>query len=121
MFKNKKPTKVASPTNVKERAMDDSVAFAKVVVAPERGMRVVGDDGAEIISSIAESVAAEDARNTVYIRSNTVTLYERMYLIAMSTGLLHEASDYYSPSLIVDYEKNSDVWEFISDTNKSKQ
>ena len=96
--------------------MDDSVAFAKVVVAPERA---VGDDGA--ISSIAEKVAAEDARNIVYVRSNTVTLYGRMYLIAMSTGLLHEASDYYLPSLYVDYEKISDVWEFISDTNKSEQ
>lgn len=97
--------------------MDDSVAFAKVVVDPGSGMRVVGDDGADIVSSIAESVA--DARNTVYIRSNTVTFNERMYLIAMSTELLHEASDYYSPSLYVDYEKNSDVWEFISDTNKA--
>lgn len=110
MLRKKNPTKVASPTEDIEIAiMDNSAAFAKARV-----------NNGTFLAAVAQDTT--DYRNTVYTRSNMVLFGESMYAIAMSTDLLQRASDYYLPSLYIDYEQNSDyVWGFISDTNKSKE
>nr|QVW09968.1 MAG: hypothetical protein EDAONDGI_00053 [White spot syndrome virus]WRY70842.1 hypothetical protein GGHGEOLK_00114 [White spot syndrome virus]WRY71008.1 hypothetical protein OACAMADH_00109 [White spot syndrome virus] len=44
---------------------------------------------------------------------------KKMYVIAMSNNLLKgAASSFYRPSLPVDYEMDTKIWNFINDTNK---